>query len=492
MSAGGYAITTVIHWFRRDLRLGDNPALRAASEAGNVLPVFILDDCNAGEQRAGAASRWWLHHSLIALDQSLDGRLLILRGDPLQLLPRLARLTDSSGLYWNRCYEPWQIRRDKALKSALQEQGLHVQSENGSLLWEPWTVLKKDDTPYRVFTPFYRKGCLPKGEPPQPRAAPEPTLLNAPKSVTKAADLKNAFCGQGETGIRTLGLLPEIPWDSGLKESWTIGEQAASERLGSFLESGLDGYQQGRDFPGEEKVSRLSPHLHFGEISPRQAWHRAQAAGHAAGLEKDLDSFCSELAWREFSYYLLFHFPQLPHSNFQDKFDRFPWTDDPELRQAWQQGQTGFPLIDAGMRELWETGYLHNRVRMVVASFLIKNLLQHWHHGEAWFRDTLVDFDLASNSASWQWVAGSGADAAPYFRIFNPVTQSEKFDPQGKYIRRFVPELAGLPDRYVHKPWGAPEEVLAEAGVRLGENYPERIIDLKASRERALLAFQSL
>lgn len=419
--------------------------------------------------------------------------MLVLRGDPRQLLPELAQACGTDSVYWNRCYEPWQIQCDRELKAALQEQGIAVHSHNGALLWEPWTVHKKDGSPYRVFTPYYRKGCLGIGAPATPLPQPEKaTILAAEDLAGKGSRLTDIKAAAGETAIEQLELLPRIPWDEGLRASWEIGEVAARQRLADFLDNGLSGYQEGRNFPAKRNVSGLSPYLHFGEISPRQVWHEAQAAALPAGLDKDLDSFCSELGWREFSCYLLYHFPTLPHENFQAKFDHFPWAEDAELLKAWQSGQTGFPLVDAGMRELWETGYMHNRVRMVVASFLIKNLLQHWRKGEAWFRDTLVDADLASNSASWQWVAGCGADASPYFRIFNPVTQSEKFDPQGEYIRRFVPELAGLPDKQIHKPWAASAGLLSSAGITLGKDYPHPIVDLKASREHALAAFKSL
>ncbi|MBK7189725.1 MAG: deoxyribodipyrimidine photo-lyase [bacterium] len=461
----------IIHWFRQDLRLADNPALHRAAAAGRVLPVFVLDDVNAGSLRRGAASRWWLHHSLAALDRSLQGRLVLLRGDALDLVPALAAQVGATAVHWNRCYEPWRIARDTKLKEKLAAQGVAAVSTNGSLLWEPWDVSNAAGKPYQVFTPFYRKGCLNAGAPRLPLPRPETLTLAEPpaKALSLAA----------------LELLPRIRWDRQLEPHWQIGEEAATARLASFLAGGLRGYREGRDFPARPHTSRLSPALHFGEVSPNQLWYGARAGAEGP----DLDHFLSELAWREFSYALLFHHPTLPTDNLQPSFDAFPWDDESTLLRAWQRGQTGIPFVDAGMRELWQTGWMHNRVRMVTGSFLVKNLLLHWQHGEAWFRDCLVDADLAANSASWQWVAGCGADAAPYFRIFNPVLQGRRFDPDGAYTRRFVPELAGLPDRWLFAPWEAPAAVLQAAGVELGKDYPRPVVDLAASRQRALAAY---
>lgn len=472
-------------WFRQDLRLSDNPALVAAAQDGTLLPLYILDDHNCGEWAMGGASRWWLHHSLVALNASLDGRLLVLSGDPAILLPGLAQAMHAACVHWNRCYEPWRIARDKGIKDTLQNLAIDAHSHNGSLLWEPWQVLKKDQTPYKVFTPYYRRGCLGAAAPRTPLRAPPLSLIDA--------QIPEAFRHNvGEQGIAALGLLPSIPWDRGMQATWPIGEAAAQARLRDFLDAGLDDYKQGRNFPERPNVSRLSPHLHFGEISPNQVWAQAERIGIEEGLDDDLDCFQSELGWREFSYALLYHQPSISRANLQKKFDRFPWLHDKSLLTAWQRGQTGYPLVDAGMRELWQTGYMHNRVRMVVGSFLVKNLLTHWHHGEDWFWDCLVDADLAANSASWQWIAGCGADASPYFRVFNPVTQSERFDPNGTYIRRYVPELAAVPNKFLHNPGAAPEKILREAGVKLGRDYPVPIVDLKESRERALAAFKSL
>lgn len=465
-------------WFRQDLRLSDNPALVAAAHLGQILPVYILDDVNPGDWRLGAASRWWLHHSLAALDASLSGNLQLYAGDPATILPRLAEEQGASHIMWNRCYEPWRVQRDKGLKSALEDQGLQVETHNGSLLWEPWTNLKDDDTPYRVFTPYYRRGRE-RFWPPQSPAR-------------KPANLSLASGPQGTAKLAALQLMPDIDWYGGLEEAWTPGEAGANNKLRYFLREGLADYRTGRDRPASRSVSRLSPHLHHGEISPRQLWHAVQRTGKDEGWDDAAEHFQRELAWREFSYSLLYHFPTLRERNLNEKFNDFPWTREQTHLEAWQRGQTGYPLIDAGMRELWQTGYMHNRVRMVVASFLVKNLMHHWLDGARWFWDCLVDADLANNSCSWQWVAGSGADASPYFRIFNPVSQSQQHDPRGDYIRRFVPELKDLPDRYLHDPGSAPDSVLRAAGVQLGRDYPTPIVGLKETRERALNAYKDI
>jgi deoxyribodipyrimidine photo-lyase len=443
---------------------------------GLVIPVYILEDAENQQWSPGGASRWWLHHALLSLDKSLHGKLNIYQGDPLVILTELAENNNAGAVFWNRCYEPESIERDGLIKSSLKDAGLNVQSFNGSLLWEPWQVLKKDDTPYKVFTPYYRRGCLSKSAPRRPLAQPANMQLHK---------LENNLT------VEDLSLLPTIGWDKKMHEHWDISEEGAKDRLDEFVFNGIQDYREGRNFPNKKNVSRLSPYLHFGQISVNTAWYAANDAAALIDNESNLDTFLSELGWREFSYYLLYHFPALPTKNLQPRFDVFPWAQntDADLR-AWQKGKTGYPLVDAGMRELWETGYMHNRVRMVVGSFMVKNLLIHWHHGEQWFWDCLVDADLASNSASWQWVAGCGADAAPFFRIFNPITQSEKFDKQGDYIRRFVPELANMPAKYIHAPWLAPAEILSAAGVEIGTDYPEPIVDIKESRERALAAFK--
>lgn len=472
------AVKKIIFWFRQDLRISDNPGLFEAIKNGVVLPIYILDDASGGEFKMGEASRWWLHHSLKSLNQSLDNNLNLYIGDAQKILLKIIKENDIAGVYWNRCYEPGRIRNDALIKEKLKQMDIVCQSFNGSLLWEPWTVLKKDKTPYKVFTPFYRHGCLQAPVPRQP--------LIKPKKMIFMRDPHN------KNDIAKLKLLPKINWYTQMAKVWEVGEKAAQKKLSDFLHDGLIDYKEGRNFPSKQKTSRLSPHLHFGEISPHQVWYAAETQGRLIADSSDVEHFLSEMAWREFSYYLLFHFPTLPRKNFQAKFDHFPWLNNSKLLTAWQTGQTGYPIVDAGMRELWQTGYMHNRVRMIVASFLIKNLLLHWHHGEDWFWDCLVDADLANNSASWQWVAGSGVDAAPYFRIFNPVTQGEKFDAAGEYTRHFVSELKNLSNKFLFKPWEASEDILKTAGITLGKTYPAPIVDLKFSRERALNAYQTL
>ena len=466
---------TAIHWFRQDLRLSDNPALDSAAQYETLIPIYILDEVNSGEFKMGAASKWWLHQSLTNLNESLDGKLLVYQGNPLEILNKLIEEQEVSYVTWNRCYEPWRIDRDKEIKRNFEDRNIAVESFSASLLWEPWTISKDDGTPYRVFTPFYKKGCLNSEEPRLPAGK---------------VDLSNLYLEDLSSGsITDLNLLPTIKWYKSFEEEWNPGEIGAEQNLNSFLDSGLLNYKEGRNFPSQEFVSRLSPHLHFGEISPNEVWYKAKTKEGISGIEKSLAHFHSELGWREFSYYLLYHFPDLPNKNFQEKFDIFPWQENEEFLALWQKGNTGYPIVDAGMRELWQTGYMHNRLRMIVGSFLVKNLLIDWRFGERWFWDCLVDADLASNSASWQWVAGSGADAAPYFRIFNPITQGLKFDPEGEYTKKYVPELRNLPNKYLFSPWEAPENILADAGIELGKNYPKPMVDLKLSRETALEAF---
>lgn len=458
---------TALLWFRQDLRLLDNPALIHAVENDYaVLPVFILDDVNAGRWKMGDASRWWLHESLKSLNKTMNERMLFRIGNAAQIIPDMARKTGAEAVFWNRCYEPWRIEHDQRIEKILENEGISVRTFNASLLWEPWTVTKDDGSPYRIFTPYYRKCSL--VDVPAPRSSPA--------SIAFADE--NADRGS----LDDLRLLPSIKWYGDMEYLWLPGEAGALARLKTFLENGLKGYKDLRNRPDMENTSRLSPHLHFGEISPRAVWHGARAAGIAQGLESDLDNFCSELGWREFSTYLLYYFPQMEWNNLNPRFDAIPWKKDRESEELrrWQRGLTGIPIADAGMRQLWRTGWMHNRVRMIAASLLVKNMMVHWQRGAEWFWDTLVDADLANNSASWQWVAGSGADAAPYFRIFNPVMQGRKFDPKGDYIRAHVPELADLPDKYVHAPWTAPVPPA---------DYPAPIVDLQKSRLMALEVF---
>ena len=463
-----------IHWFRQDLRITDNPSLETAAEFDAVLPIYILDDENSQEFKMGSASRWWLHNSLQSLNESLDGKLSIYSQNPEIVIQELLKKYEVKAVFWNRCYEPWRIDRDIDIKAYLDDKNIENKSFNSHLLWEPWEISKDDGTPYRVFTPYYKKGCLNAEE---------------PRFPSKNLKIDTIFYDQDCEQIDTLDLLPRINWYSQIQEAWKPGEEGAQKRLDQFLEEGLLDYKEGRNFPFKENVSRLSPHLHFGEISPNEVWYQAKTKESVSGIQKSLEHFLSELGWREFSYYLLYHFPSLPKQNFQAKFNKFPWIKNESFLESWQKGETGYPIVDAGMRELWQTGYMHNRLRMVVGSFLVKNLLIDWREGEDWFWDCLVDADLASNSAGWQWVAGSGADAAPYFRIFNPVTQGLKFDPEGEYTKKYVPELKLLPNKFLFSPWEAPKEILEKAGIELGKDYPEPIVDLKYSRELALEAF---
>jgi deoxyribodipyrimidine photo-lyase len=466
-----------IVWFRQDLRVRDNPALAAAAARGSMLPVYILDEATPpSAHRLGGASRWWLHHSLAALGERLGG-LLLLRGDPRRLLPTLVEQVKAEAVFWNRCYEPSAIRRDTTLKTELLGRGVEAASFNGSLLHEPWEPKTKGGEPFKVYTPFWR-ACLSRP-------------IDAPK---RAPTLDVKIPGGLGDRLEDWRLVPSRPnWAAGWHKRWTPGEQGATRRLDAFIVGGLDGYGALRDRPDLPHISRLSPHLHFGEISPRQIWARVETAvENGDAKRKDADKFLSEIGWREFAHHLLYHYPTLPEENWRPVFDAYPWRHAPEDLQAWRRGRTGYPLVDAGMRELWRTGFMHNRIRMVTASFLIKHLRIDWRQGEAWFWDTLLDADLANNAAGWQWVAGSGADAAPYFRIFNPIEQGRKFDPDGVYVRRWCPELAKLPDRYLHAPFEAPAEVLAQAEVRLGETYPAPIVDHAEARRAALAGYQAL
>ena len=469
-------MTTInrIHWFRQDLRISDNPSLLHALEEDSCLAIYIFDDQNPGDKIMGSASKLWLHHALKSLDLDLGNKLSIYKGDPEVILLQLCEQYKIKHVSWNRCYEPWRITRDRNIKEKLSAKHINATSFNGSLLWEPWEINKDDGTPFKVFTPFYQRGCLKSTPPRQPQAKPGDLL------ITK--DHKFSI------ELQKLDLLPKINWDHKLISNWAIGEQAAHKRLNNFLLSGISNYKEGRNFPAKKYVSRLSIDLHYGHLSPNQIWYKIKDIEES----KDTSHFCSELGWREFSYNLLYNNPDLATENLQKKFDAFPWEESNEYLTAWQQGKTGIPMVDAGMRELWQTGYMHNRVRMIVGSFLVKNLLIDWRHGEQWFWDCLFDADYASNSASWQWIAGCGADAAPYFRIFNPVTQGEKFDPSGEYIKKYIPELKNLPLKYLYSPWEASQELLQAAGVHLGKNYPKPIVELKSSREKALAAFSTL
>ena len=467
-------------WFRQDLRLTDNPALHAVA-ARPLLPVFVLDDAAAGEWAPGAASRWWLHGSLAALGRDLAARgapLLLVRGRAEIVIPALAAAVGATEVLAGRLYEPWARERDRRIAEALEAAGRKLRLATSSLLREPVRVMSGSGKPYAVYTPF-AKAVAAMGEPDLP--LPAPARLR-PVAAPPPGDTLDSF-----------GLYPpqgQPHWAAAFPALWTPGEAGAQARLARFVAGPVAGYAAQRNAPGTEGTSGLSPHLHWGEVSPRQVWHAVRQA--QPGELSRSWTFLSEILWREFSYHLLWHRPDMPERALRDRFADFPWQPDAALLRAWQLGQTGYPIVDAGMRQLWRFGWMHNRVRMIVASLLVKHLLQPWQAGAAWFWNTLVDADLASNSASWQWVAGSGSDAAPYFRVFNPILQGEKFDPAGRYVRRFVPELAQLPDKWLHRPWEAPDEVLRGAGIALGRDYPRPVIGHAEGRARALAAFAAL
>ena len=473
----------ILLWFRQDLRLADHRALSAAIATGQpIIPVYILDDETPGAWRLGGASRWWLHHSLIRLSddlKDLGNRLVLRRGPVPQMLSDLIEETGASAVHATRSYEPWARALEEQMLALCEKFGVVFKRFAGRLLFEPEVVRTKSGDPFRVFTPFY-KACL-SLEPPKP-PLPRPDRVPAPDDLLESEVLDDWL------------LLPTKPdWASGFDEHWQPGETCAKARLSSFLDDAVAGYSDQRNRPDKPGTSRLSPYLHFGNISPHQCWHAVEERlARDEGGARGGRSFQREIVWREFSYHLLFHWPDLPAKAFRPEFEAFSWSKNEEALRAWQQGRTGYPIVDAGMRELWQTGWMHNRVRMITASFLIKHLLIPWQDGEAWFWDTLLDADLANNAASWQWVAGSGADAAPYFRIFNPILQGRKFDPQGDYVRRYVPELAELDDDFIHAPWEASEPMLHAAGVRLGESYPHPIVDHAAARQRALQAYQDI
>ncbi|MFL2802667.1 MAG: cryptochrome/photolyase family protein [Paracoccaceae bacterium] len=462
-----------VHWFRSDLRLQDNPALLKSTENAELIPVYIFNENIIDKFKQGEASLTWLYESLKLLNKSLDNNLLILKGDPLQILKELKINNEISGIYWNRNYAPWEIERDSKIKNELKKLGVNCVTFNGSLLWEPWEILKNDGTPYKVFTPFYKNGCLGKTPPRIP--LPKPNKIKYAVNVINNKEFNIVKRNKNN-------------WQKKILSNALVGEKRASERLEFFIQNGLKDYKEGRNFPSQDNVSRLAPNLHFGEISPNQIWHKILKLQN----DENITHFLSELGWREFSNHLLYHFPHFVSENLQSKFNDFPWVNDENALEKWRRGMTGIPLVDAGMRELWQTGSMHNRLRMVVGSFLVKNLLIDWKYGAKWFWNCLFDADIANNTAGWQWIAGCGADAVPYFRVFNPVTQSEKFDKIGKYIKKFVPELNNLDQKFLHCPWEAPKSVLLTAGVKLGETYPLPIVDLKMSRLKALEAFNTL
>jgi deoxyribodipyrimidine photo-lyase len=460
---------TAIVWFRRDLRLQDNPALDAAVRSHDrVVCIYIFAPDEEKPWQPGAASRWWLHHSLIALSADLKKRgakLHVLSGKSLPTLRHVIKSAKAGAVYWNRLYEPAIRARDKKIQDDLEKRGIEVNVSNAALLFEPWVPKTKQGGPFKVFTPFWRH-VREQWQPRPPSRAPVKVLSKRIVGSVEIDDLK---------------LLPTIPWDASFAKHWTPGEQGAQRRASAFLSRGLKDYTKGRDVPAENWTSSLSPHLHFGEIGPRQIAWRLHA-----NQSVNAEFYLRELGWREFSHHLLHHFPQTPDRNLNPTFVKFPWArhNDKAMRR-WQRGRTGIPIVDAGMRQLWTTGWMHNRVRMLVASFLTKNLRQHWLEGARWFWDTLVDADLANNTQGWQWTAGSGADAAPYFRIFNPVLQGKRFDRDGVYVKRWVPELKRVPARFIHAPWDDPK-----VSKRL--TYPKPLVDLGESRAAALAAFKKM
>ena len=460
-----------LHWFRQDLRLNDNPSLNYLSENHeNIIAVFILDEINSN-RKIGMASKVWLHYSLENLNKNIFNNLIIFKGNPEEKFVKLMNEFDIQEICWNRCYEPWRIKRDKILKKNLIKK-VRISTFNCSLLWEPWTVLKNDGLPYKIFTPFYKRGCL-NSKPPRKPLTSKIKFFDHDFSSLNISDLK---------------LIENRRWEKKITKYWKISEEHALREVDNFFLNGINDYSEGRNFPAKKNVSRLSPYIHWGQISSNLLWYRAELLGNKIE-EKNTEIFKSELGWREIFHSLMYHFQEIQENNLQKKFDKFPWEFKEKFFNAWKKGLTGYPIVDAGMRELWETGYMHNRVRMITGSFLVKNLLIHWNYGEKWFWDCLLDADYANNSASWQWVAGTGTDAAPYFRIFNPITQGKKFDPEGEYIKKFIPELKKLPLKFLFSPWECPLDVREQIDFKLGENYPLPIVDIKSSREKALNAF---
>jgi len=477
-------LKNTIVWFQNDLRLDDHPAFSFAVQRGyGVIPVFIWSPGEEGLWAPGEASRWWLSRSLGCLQSDLEKRglrLVIRAGKTLNQLRALIRETKADCLAWNRRYEPAARKRDAALESKIRDMGVSLRPFNANLVFDPGQVKTRSGKPFQVFTPFWN-ACLAQKTPAVPMKIPR--KIQAPSRWPKSISL------------RRLRLEPERDWTKGLGTYWEPGSSGAGKQLKKFLREGFSGYPSGRNLPSVSGTSRLSPHLHFGEISPKRIWH--EVSRHAAAKRESVmpgtaEVYLRQLLWREFAWHLLYHFPETAEAPLRKKFSRFPWRKDEKSFRAWRKGRTGYPIVDAGMRELWKTGWMHNRVRMIAGSFLVKDLLISWLEGARWFWDTLVDADLANNTLGWQWVAGCGADAAPYFRIFNPVLQGEKFDFRGDYVRRWVPELSKMPDAWIHKPWQAPSRVLEKAGVILGGTYPKPIVDRGSARQRALAIFSRI
>jgi deoxyribodipyrimidine photo-lyase len=472
----------ILYWFRRDLRLADNAGFLAAA-SGPVVPVFVWAPEEDGDWPPGAAARWWLHHSLASLAKSLEGRgssLVLRRGASADELLAVARETGAQAVYFERSYEPAAPARDAEVERKLAVAGLTMRAFDGALLTNPATVRTKEGRPFRVFTPFWRAAG---GTIRVAATAKPPAAIERPEKPARTLALAD------------LDLLPRIGWAAGFPDHWQPGEAGAAHAFEELLGERVSAYPVRRDFPAAAGTSRLSPHLHFGEISVAAVWRAlsaARAGEEVSASREGIDAYLRQLGWRDFAYHVLVNFPHTPAAALDPSMEWFPWINDASALRAWQRGRTGFPIVDAGMRELWTTGWMHNRVRMVVASFLVKDLLIDWRHGARWFWDTLVDADLANNTLGWQWAAGCGADAAPYFRVFNPVLQGEKFDADGAYVRRWVSELAKLDAKWIHAPWLAPPLVLASAGIELGRTYPRPVVDHAEARARALAALQQV
>lgn len=464
----------IIWWIRRDLRLADNPALDAALASGHkIIPLFIWAPEEEEPWAPGSASRWWLHHSLVSFSSEIAGRhstLIIRKGPTLAALRSVIRETNAHAVVWNRLYEPAIIARDTAVKTALKADGIEVHSYNANLLFEPWTIETQQGKPYQVFTPYYRC-CSAYGAPGIP--------LDAPKRLPRIGELP------WSVEVDELNLLPVLDWTSGMREAWTPGETGGIQILSEFKHETVSRYKEDRDRPDFTGTSRLSPYLHFGEISPRQVWHACQHAPRA-------EPYLRQLIWREFAHHLLYHFPKTTSEPLRENFLKFPWRTDRKFLRIWQKGRTGYPIVDAGMKELWSTGWMHNRVRMIAGSFLVKDLLIPWQEGARWFWDTLVDADLANNTLGWQWIAGCGADAAPYFRIFNPILQAVKFDPDGDYVKKWLPKLRALTAPDIHRPFDLSPARLQQAGITLGVDYPMPVVDYSIARDAALEAYSEL
>ncbi|MEG7843813.1 deoxyribodipyrimidine photo-lyase [Bacillus mobilis] len=468
----------IIVMFQKDFRLYDNPALFEATQSGEVVPVYVHDETFS----MGSASKWWLHHAIIDVQKQLEAlgsTLIIRKGNTQEEILSLIEQLGITAAYWNICYDPDRLQSNQKMKMMLERKGIICKKFNSHLLLEPWIIKKKDNTEYKVFTPFYN--------------AFQKQVI--PKPISKVQRIKGGNSLPASLSVSELHLLPTIRWTSHIESMWEPTEEGAYKTCKKFFSSKLASYSEGRDFPNQNAHSMLAPYLSFGQISVRWMYHyliNKSTERQCSLFEKQVNSFIRQLIWREFSYYLLYHYPFTVYKPLNKSFEHFPWNNEEELLTVWQKGETGYPFIDAGMRELWQTGFMHNRARMAVSSFLVKHLLIPWQEGAKWFMDTLLDADIANNTMGWQWVAGSGADASPYFRIFNPITQGEKFDKDGEYIRKWVPELRDMPNKYIHKPWEAPEHMLQKANITLGHTYPLPVVDHKAARERALCAYKSM